>query len=116
MFQLTQKETQILRSHFAISSHGGRRYLPYAFTEQGVAMLSSVLSSERAIQVNIQIMRMFVKLRRFVLTHKKLSEKLALLEKKIEKHDEDIQYVFEAIRQLMITPEKPKKKIGFYID
>ena len=113
MFQLTKEELDNLRSHFGTSSWGGTRYLPLAFTEQGVAMLSSVLNSERAIEVNIAIMRAFVKLREMVSTHKKLASKLSELERKIESHDESIQTIFEAIRQLMIQPEKPGRKIGF---
>ena len=89
------------------------KYLPYAFTEQGVAMLSSALNSKRAIQVNIVIMRAFVKLREILLTHKELAHKLAELERKIDKHDKDIGLIFEAIRQLMEPPEKPKRLIGF---
>jgi len=114
MFQLTRKEFKILKSQFAISSWGGTRKLPYAFTEQGVAMLSSVLHSERAVQVNIAIMRAFVKLRQILSTHKELAHKLEQLERKIEKHDEEIRVIFEAIRQLMTPPEKPKRRIGFH--
>jgi hypothetical protein len=94
-----------------------RKYLgghnPYVFTEQGVAMLATVLNSERAIQVNIAIMRAFVKLRQIFSTHKGLASKLNELERKIEKHDEEIHIIFEAIRQLMAPPEKKKRKIGF---
>ncbi|MDI6752096.1 MAG: ORF6N domain-containing protein [bacterium] len=114
MFQLTEEETDILVSHFAIPSKkhlGG--YLPYVFTEQGVAMLSSVLNSERAILVNIQIMRTFTKLREILSTHKELAHKLAEHERKIERHDVEIKAVFEAIRQLMTPPTKEMKKIGF---
>ena len=93
----------------------GLRYRPMAFTEQGVAMLSSVLRSDRAIEVNIAIMRVFVKLRHVVSTHKELAVKLRQLERKIEKHDESIEAIFEAIRQLMTPPEKPRKRIGFDI-
>jgi len=90
------------------------KYLPYAFTEQGVAMLSSVLNSERAINVNIAIMRAFVKLRQILSTHKELVHKLNELERKTEKHDVDIQSIFEAIRQLMAPPpERPRRIIGF---
>ena len=96
------------------SKQGGRRYLPYVFTEQGVAMLSSVLNSERAIQVNIAIMRTFVKLREIISTHKEFAHKLEQLEKKIQKHDVEITTIFEAIRQLMMPPEKPKRRIGFH--
>jgi len=112
MFQLTKEEN--LRLQFATSSYGGRRYLPYAFTEQGVAMLSSVLNSERAIQVNIAIMRAFVRLKAVLATHKELAHKLAELERKIEKHDADIGTIFEAIRQLMVPPPIKSKVItGF---
>lgn len=115
MFRLTSKELSNLRFQFGSPSWGGRRYLPYAFTEQGVAMLSSVLNSERAIQVNIVIMRAFVKLRKILSTHKELAHKLIELERKIEKHDGEIEGIFEAIRQLMAEPEKPKNKIGFQV-
>lgn len=116
MFQLNDAEYKILKSQIATSSWGGaRRAKPYAFTEQGVAMLSSVLNSERAIQVNIAIMRAFVKLRKILLTHKALAHKLNVLERKIEKHDTEIQAIFEAIRQLMApSPEPPKRRIGFH--
>ena len=87
---------------------------PNVFTEQGVAMLSTVLNSERAIQVNIAIMRAFVKLRQIISTNKELALKLKQLERKIEKHDTEIHAIFEAIRQLMAPPEKPKKSIGFH--
>jgi len=116
MFQLTQDEFDSLRSQIVISKgKGGRRYLPYAFTEQGVAMLSSVLRSKRAIQVNVAIMRTFVKLREILLTHKELAHQLVDLERRLEDHDEQIQTIFEAIRQLMAPPEKPRKKIGFQV-
>jgi len=112
MFQLSPEEAETLRSHFATSSsrHGGRRYLPHVFTEQGVAMLSSVLNSERAIQVNIAIMRAFVKLREMIASHKDLAKKLYDLEKK---YDAQFKVVFDAIRQLMAPPEIKKRKIGF---
>ena len=116
MFQLSKEEYENLKSQIVISSWGGaRRSRPYAFTEQGVAMLSSVLRSERAIQVNIAIMRAFVKLRQILSTHKELAYKLAELERKIEKHDEEIKAIFEAIRQLMTPPEKPRSRIGFHV-
>lgn len=116
MFQLSQEEYENLKSQIVTSSWGGaRRARPYAFTEQGVAMLSSVLRSERAIQVNIAIMRAFVRLREILSTHKELAYKLAELERKIEKHDEEIKAIFEAIRQLMMAPKKPKRKIGFKV-
>lgn len=115
MFQLTSKEANILRSQFATSSYGGRRYVPYAFTEQGVAMLSSVLNSERAIQVNIQIMRTFTRLRRIISSHRQLANKLKQLGKRIDKHDDEIQTIFEAINSLVAIEQKPKRKIGFYV-
>jgi hypothetical protein len=122
MFQLTWEETRALRSQIVtlndattgFSMRGKHiKYRPYAFTEQGVAMLSSVLKSERAIQVNIEIMRAFVKLRRILSTHKNLAHKIGELEGKIAKHDEEIQAIFEAIRQLMKPPEKAHRRIGF---
>ena len=115
MFQLTQEEYNNLRSQFVTSSWGGRRYLPYAFTEQGVAMLSSVLHSERAVLMNVAIMRSFVKLRDILSTHKELAQRLAELEEKISQYDSEIQNLFQAIRQLMKPPEKPKQPIGFSI-
>ena len=115
MFQLTAEEFDNLMCHFGTSSWGGTRKMPYAFTEQGVAMLSGILKSKRAVQVNIAIMRAFVKLREILSTHKELAFKLKELENKIERHDDDIQAIFEAIRQLMEPPpEKPKPKIGFH--
>ena len=116
-FRLTQDEFDSLRSQIVISKgKGGRRYLPYAFTEQGVAMLSSVLRSKRAIEVNIAIMRAFVKLREMLATHKELSRKLSDLEQRLEKHDDHIQTIFEAIRQMMApSVKKGKKKIGFTV-
>ncbi|MBW2240322.1 MAG: ORF6N domain-containing protein [Deltaproteobacteria bacterium] len=116
MLQLTKEEFDSLRSQIVISKgKGGRRYLPYVFSEQGVAMLSSVLKSKRAIEVNIAIMRVFVQLRKTVATHKELSRELADLEQRIEGHDEQIQVIFEAIRQLMAPPDKKVKKIGFTV-
>jgi hypothetical protein len=117
MFQLTGEEVELLRSQFVISKttgRGGRRYLPYAFTEQGVAMLSSVLRSPRAIAVNVEIMRAFVRLREMIATNKELAKKLQELERKMATHDQAIAGLFEAIRQLMAPPEATKKrKIGF---
>ena len=116
MFQLNDKEFENLKSQIVISSWGGsRRANPYAFTEQGVAMLSSVLRSDRAVKVNIQIMRAFVKLREILSTHKDLAKKLKELELKIESHDEQIMAIFEAINQLLQPPEKPKRTIGFQV-
>jgi len=113
MFQLTLQEFTNLKSQFVISSWGGRRALPYAFTEQGVAMLSGVLNSPRAIRVNIEIMRAFVKLREVLSASKELAHKLAQLEKKLEKHDSEITLIFDAIRKLMTPPAKSRRKIGF---
>jgi len=114
MYQLTRQEVANLKSHFATSGWGGVRKLPYVFTQEDVAMLSSVLNSERAIQVNILIMRAFVKLRELLLTHKELAIKLESLEKKYANHDEKIKKIFEAIRQLMLPPDEPKRRIGFH--
>ena len=113
MFELTKEEFEILRSQIVTSSWGGIRYSPMVFTEQGVAMLSSVLKSDRAIQVNIQIMRVFSKLRQVLAAHKELAHKLNELERKITQHDGEIATIFEAIRQLMAPPESTRKKIGF---
>ena len=90
-------------------------YRPYAFTEQGVAMLSSVLQSERAVKVNIAIMRAFVKLRETLETNRELARKFAELERRVGKHDEEITAILEAIRQLMAPPEKPRREIGFHV-
>lgn len=114
MFQLTKKENEDLISHFAISKgKGGYRKLPFVFTEQGVAMLSSVLHSDRAIDVNIAIMRAFVALREFLATNKDLIQKLQNLERKYESHDHQIKAVFDAIRQLMEPPKKKRYRVGF---
>ena len=111
MFQLTGEEAGNLRYQNGTSSWGGRRYLPQAFTEQGVAMLSSVLHSKRAVMVNIEIIRAFVRLRRILATHADLARKLAALEKK---YDAQFKSVFDAIRELMTPPEPPRKRrIGF---
>ena len=112
MFQLTTEDVDRLRSQFATSKSGsgGRRYRPYVFTEQGVAMLSSVLKSERAIQVNIAIMRAFVQLREMIGSNKGLARRLNELEKK---YDSQFRVVFEAIRELMAEPEPKVKRIGF---
>jgi hypothetical protein len=112
MFQLTANEGDILRCQIGTSNEGrgGRRYLPYVFTEQGVAMLSSVLNSERAILVNIEIMRAFVKLRQMLASNAELSRRLDELE---SKYDKQFKVVFDAIRQLMVKPARDRKKIGF---
>lgn len=119
-FQLTAQEAAALRSQIATLKAGrGRhsKYAPYAFTEQGVAMLSSVLNSDRAIEVNIAIMRAFVRLREILSTHKDLARKLADLEGKLGQHDEKFTIVFEAIRQLTTPPPAPpKRRIGFHGD
>ena len=113
MFQLTAEEHKSLRFHFGILEKGQHsKYLTYAFTEQGVAMLSSVLRSKRAVQVNIEIMRTFVRLRQMLAAHKDLERKLTALE---QKYDEQFKVVFDAIRALMTPPKKPRKKIGFEV-
>ena len=115
MFQLDAEEVANLKFQFGISSWGGRRRLPYAFTEQGVAMLSSVLNSERAVKVNIAIMRAFVKLRETLDTNRELARKFAELERRVGKHDDEIAAILEAIRQLMTPSEKPRREIGFHV-
>jgi hypothetical protein len=114
MFRLTQREVTSLRSQIVTSSlgyrWGGRRHLPYAFTEQGVAMLSSVLRSPRAIEANIAIMRAFVRLRALLVSHEELAQKLEDLEKT---YDANFKVVFDAIRELMSTPTSPRRAIGF---
>ena len=116
MFQLAPEEFAHLRSQFVTSSWGGRRYPPFAFTEHGVAMLSSVLRSRRAVQVNIAIMRAFVRLRATLALHTELGTKLSALERKIAGHDESIRTLFDAIRQLMASPEKARRSIGFRVE
>jgi hypothetical protein len=118
MFQLTAGEAVALRCQIGTSKagRGGRRYLPYAFTEQGVAMLSSVLRSERAVQVNVAIMRAFVSLRRMMAGNETLAQKLVELERRLEGHDASIRSLFEAIRQLMAPPPAPPRpEIGFHV-
>jgi phage regulator Rha-like protein len=114
MFPLNNQEVVRLRCQNGTSKmkRGGSRYLPYAFTEQGVAMLSGVLTSPRAIRVNIEIMRAFVKLRKILTSHVELARELEALEKK---YDSQFKVVFEAIRQLMAPPEAPNKRIGFHL-
>lgn len=115
MFQLTKEEFANWRSQTVMSKadQKGLRYYPFAFTEQGVAMLSSVLKSERAIEVNILIMRAFVKLREIISTHKKVEEKLKELESKIKDHDDQIVQIIQVINQLIAPPQPQKRKIGF---
>ena len=112
MFDLTKDEWSDLRCQFGTSSWGGVRYMPMAFTEQGVAMLSSILKSKRAIKVNIQIMRAFTQLRQMLSTHKDLKKKIETMEKK---YDQQFQVVFEAIKQLLEADAKPRKKNGFTV-
>src|SRR5437867_7608977 len=130
MFQLSVEETEMISQRVTSSTgqtvsdssqivmspgkHRGKRYRPYAFSEQGVAMLSSVLNSERAIKVNIAIMRAFVKLRQILETNRELAQKFSELEQRVGKHDEEIAAILEAIRQLMTPPEKPRREIGFH--
>jgi len=137
MFQLTADEALVLRSQTVTSSlkgaenqgvtknwsqfvttsrkYRGTKYRPYAFTEQGIAMLSSVLHSKRAVKVNIAIMRAFVKLRWVLETNRELARKFSELERRVDKHDEEIAAILEAIRQLMGPSEKPRREIGFHV-
>ena len=138
MFQLTGEETQLLRSQLLKSSnrqvaenggpgtnwsqivtssqkYRGTKYRPYAFTEEGVAMLSSVLKSKRALKVNIAIMRAFVKLRQTLDANRQLAQKFSELEERVGKHDDEIAAILEAIRQLMTPPERPRREIGFHV-
>lgn len=112
MFQLSKEETENLRFQFGTSKRGGRRYFPYVFTQEGVAMLSSVLNSQRAIHVNIQIMRAFVQLRRMILTNRDLRRKIEEMERK---YDRQFVIVFEAIKRLL-EPPKQTRAIGFHAD
>jgi len=116
MFKLNKEEFTHWRSQIVTSNSGDRmglRYAPMAFTEQGVAMLSSVLNSKRAIDVNIAIMRAFVKMREMLATNKEFSGKLKIIEDQLAEHDEQFQVVFEVIKQLLTEEEKPKQRIGF---
>jgi hypothetical protein len=132
MFQLSSQETERLSQIVTSSAEGhdvsnssqivmssakyrGKRYRPYAFTEQGVAMLSSVLNSESAVKMNIAIMRSFVKLRRALETNRELARKFDELEQRVGKQDQEIAGILEAIRQLMAPPEKPRREIGFHV-
>jgi phage regulator Rha-like protein len=114
MFQLTAKEATNLRCQFGTSSsqYGGRRYLPYAFTEHGALMLANVLNSERAAQTSVQVVRVFVRLRQMLSSNAELARKLESLEKK---YDAQFKVVFDAIRQLMSPPARPKREIGFHV-
>jgi hypothetical protein len=138
MFQLTGEETQLLRSQLlglenrqvaenegtgtnwsqivtSSQKYRGTKYRPYAFTEEGVAMLSSVLKSKRAVKVNIAIMRAFVKLRQTLDANRQLAQKFSQLEQRVEKHDDEIAAILEAIRQLMAPPKGPRREIGFHV-
>jgi hypothetical protein len=99
----------------SLRKHRGKRYRHYAFTEQGIAMLSSVLKSERAVKVNIAIMRAFVNLRQMIDTNRELAQKFSELENRVGKHDQEIIAILEAIRQLMAPAEKPRREIGFHV-
>ena len=115
MYQLTTQEVANLRFQYGTSSyHGGRRYLPYAFTQEGIAMLSSVLRSPRAAAVNVEIMRAFVRMRGLLLSVDDLARKVEALERKALAHDADLATVFKALKQLMTPPEKPRREIGFH--
>lgn len=117
MFQLTPKEHDILRSQFATSKQGrgGRRYPPYAFTEHGAIMAAGVLNSPRAVHMSIFVVRAFVRLREMLATNRQLAAKIDELESRLETHDSKIQELIEAIRELMVPPEAPRRKIGFQI-
>lgn len=116
MYQITASEAEDLIFQFGrAKGRGGRRHLPYAFTEQGVAMLSSVLRSERAVRVNIAIMRAFVALRETLESKGELARKFLELERRVGKHDGKINAIMEVLRQLMLHPEKPKREIGFHV-
>ena len=115
MFQLSEDEKESLRSQFVTLKRGEhRKYLPHVFTEQGVAMLSSVLRSPRAVEVNIAIMRTFVQLRRLMDSNALLADKIEQLEKKYAEHDQHFQLVFDAIKQLITSPATPGKEMGFH--
>jgi len=116
MFELNEIEFENWRSQFAssnLSDKMGLRQPPFCFTEQGVAMLSSVLNSKQAIEVNIRIIRIFTKMREILSAHKDILLKLEQLERKVNKHDDDIQLIFKALKQLLNTPNPPRKKIGY---
>lgn len=115
MFQLTQEEFANLRSQIVTANLMKVRYLPYAFTEQGIAMLSSVLNSEHAILVNIQIMRAFVELRKSILTNEKVLHEIDKLKRKVERHDEEIETIILTIEKMLTPDVKPLKKIGFKV-
>lgn len=113
MFQLTKEEFENLKSQNATSSWGGRRKLPFAFTEHGVLMLSSVLNSERAVGVNIQIMRIYMKMREMLMTNQEILLKLEQLERQTFQNSDDIQMIFTALKELLNPPQEPRPRIGF---
>ena len=116
MFELTKKEFENLRSQIVTSSWGGTKYIPMAFTEQGIAMLSSVLNSKTAIEVNIRIIRVFTKLKEYALTHKEILLQLAKLEKEVKGNSKDIENIFLVLKELLekqSKPTPPRNKIGF---
>ena len=115
LFRLSRSEYENLRSQFVISSssYGGRRYLPYAFTEHGAIMAATVLNSERAVEMSIFVVRAFVRMREALTSNQKIVSKLGELERRLESHDSDIQQLIEAIRELMTPPEPNRRKIGF---
>ena len=116
MFQLTPKEFANLKSQIATSSWGGNRKLPLAFTEHGILMLSGVLNSKTAIKVNVRIIRIFIKMREMMLTHKDILLKLEILEKDVTNNTKDIQVIFQYVKQLLNPPSPPRRKIGFIQD
>jgi len=117
MFELTAAEkSEVVANCDHLKNLKFSPYLPYAFTEHGALMLANVLNSEKAVRVSVQIVRTFVRLREILSTHKELAQKLAELERKIEKHDTQIQAIFEALRRLMQPEEKPKRQIGFRVE
>ena len=113
MFQLSDKEWSNLMSQIVTSSYGGVRKLPFAFTEQGVAMLSSVLRSERAIQVNIQIIRIYTRMKQILFDNKELWLKMEKIEQALVKKDEEVQIIFKTLKQLLVQEQEPRNEIGF---
>ena len=116
MFELTTEEFTDLRSQFGTTSWGGSRYNPMAFTDQGVPMLSSVLNSNTAIEVNIQIIRVFTKMKEMLLENKEVLLQVSKVEKKLTEHDADIKLIFEYLKKLLTPPKEPRKRIGFKPD